>query len=102
MSSGAVGKIGRLIVEFVWKLNYRRWLPSLKYMGENVHLHGWIEVSEPENVSIGRGTSIHSAFIQGLGGITIGEYVHFGRNLSIYSANHRLRGQKPYPMTLWL
>ncbi len=79
------------------EVELRRWLPSLKYMGENVHLHGWIEVSELENVSIGRGTSIHSAFIQGLGGVTIGEYVHFGRNLSIYSANHRFEGAEAIP-----
>jgi maltose O-acetyltransferase len=97
MASGIVARIGKGILEFVWNLNYRTWRTNLKHCGENVKFHGWIEINDPQNVSIGDGTSIHSAFIQGAGGVTIGEHINFGQNLVIYSANHRFEGATALP-----
>lgn len=65
MSRNMITKIGKRILELVWGINYKRWKQSLKYFGDDIRLHGWIDISEPQNVSIGKGTSIHSAYIQG-------------------------------------
>lgn len=97
MPPGFAAGIGKRVMEFVWDMNYRTWKPRLKHFGKDVKLHGWIEVSDPQNVSIGDGTSLHSAYIQGTGGVTIGDYVHFGPNLTIYSANHRFEGADALP-----
>ena len=97
MASGFAAGIGKGVIEFIWNMNNKTWKPRLKHCGKDVKFHGWIEVSDPQNVSIGDGTSLHSAFIQGTGGVTIGEYVHFGHKLTIYSANHRFEGAEALP-----
>jgi len=97
MSQSFLSRAGKAIIEFVYELNYGTWKSKLKHVGDHVKFYGWIEISEPENVSIGEGVSIHSAYIQGAGGVNIGNYVHFGRNLSIYSANHRFEGGNALP-----
>ncbi len=97
MGSGLVSKLGRFVMESLWELNYRTWRGNLRHLGSGARFHGWIEISEPQHVSIGDGVSLHSAYIQGAGGVTIGDYVHFGRNLSIYSVNHRFEGGQAIP-----
>jgi acetyltransferase-like isoleucine patch superfamily enzyme len=89
--------IGGGLLRFVWNLQHKSFLGRLKHMGKSTSFHGWIEISSPECVSIGDGVSLHSAFIQGEGGVTIGDYVHFGKEIRIYSSNHRFEGGTALP-----
>jgi len=90
-------ELGRLIMKTIYNINIGTWRPRLKHCGKGVVFDGWVEVANPEMVSIGSGTAIHSAFIQGTGGVTIGKNCHFGRNLAIISANHNFENAKVLP-----
>ncbi|MCD6461488.1 MAG: acyltransferase [Thermoplasmata archaeon] len=56
------------------------------------------EISGAENASIGDNIHIQKGtFIQADGGLSIGNNVHVGRNLTIYTMNHRFEGAESLP-----
>jgi maltose O-acetyltransferase len=97
MGKGFIQGLGSALLRLAWSAQYKTFVPRLKHLGKGVGFHGWIEISHPENVSIGDGVSLHSAKIMGEGGVTIGAHVHFGPEIRIYSANHRFEGGTALP-----
>ncbi len=94
---GFADRIGKKVIRFVQKAQIGSFKSRLKHLGENVGLHGWIEISDPQNVEIKKGASLHDIFIQGTGGVSIGRYVHFGPHVSIYSSNHNFDNAEAIP-----
>ncbi|MBT1443002.1 acyltransferase [Shewanella sp. JM162201] len=60
---------------------------------------GGFEISGPaENFSIGKGSHIKSAtFIECSGGVSIGDYFHTGRGLTIFSTTHNWKSGEKLP-----
>lgn len=51
--------------------------------------YGMVRIDKPENFRIAKTSHIKSnTFIECSGGVTIGEYFHSGRGLTIFSSNH--------------
>jgi acetyltransferase-like isoleucine patch superfamily enzyme len=76
----------------------RRLMRRLGACGQGVGLHGRIVIHSPKNVAIGDNVHIgDNAWIQGNGGLKIGDSCHISRNFTLYTANHRYRGTRlPY------
>ena len=67
---------------------------------ETVFLYGRISVAHPENCRLGHHVSIHDAEWNAEGGISIGNHVHFGADVSILTVSHNYEGQSiPYDST---
>lgn len=70
-------------------------LPGLVYWP----VHKNSEVTHPKNIFVGINTNAGTrpgCYLQGNGGIWIGNYVHFASNIGIISANHNLYNQKEH------
>ena len=76
----------------------RRIMLRLGACGKGVRLHGRIIIHCPKNVEIGDNVHIgDNAWIQGDGGLRIGDNCHISRNLTLYTINHRYEGTRlPY------
>ncbi len=80
------------------------WLTQQRYLRRfqcedpsTVTLKGDIDIRYPERCTIGKGVVVHEATWQAYGGITIGNYVHFGPRVSILTVNHNYEGDAiPY------
>lgn len=62
-------------------------------------VHKNSEVTHPNNIYVGINSNAGTrpgCYLQGNGGIWIGNYVHFASNIGIISANHRLYNQMQY------
>lgn len=68
-----------------------------------VQLHGQIRIVYPDRCVVGNHVSIHDADWNAMGGISIGNYVHFGPDVAILTASHNFEGTAiPYDDTLVL
>lgn len=80
-----------------------RWLPGawgvaaryvfykmlLKNLGKNVTIRDGVKIMFPERVSIEKNTGLNDGcFLDGAGGIQIGEYVRLGPRVEIMTSNH--------------
>jgi acetyltransferase-like isoleucine patch superfamily enzyme len=76
----------------------RRLMLRLGACGQGVYFGGRTVIHAPKNVVIGNNVSIgDNAWIQGNGGLTIGDNCHISRNFTLYTANHRYTGDRlPY------
>lgn len=69
-------------------------LNSLKKHGENTYLCGGVQISSPQNVSIGPHTWLgHRVHIDGSGGVDIGQGVIIARDTEIITSNHNFRSE---------
>jgi len=69
-----------------------------KACGPHTKIKGRISVSCPEKVEIGDHTSMNAGVVlSSEGGISIGSYVHFAGNITIYSENHSFNSAKCLP-----
>ena len=65
-----------------------------------VRLFGKVRISSPAKCKVGRCVGIHDAEWDARGGITIGDYVHFGERVTILTSSHNYEGEKiPYDKT---
>ena len=109
-------RIIREILRFVSRpmIWYVRWSIAQGYVLENrkllktlntkdpktVFLYGKISISHPGECKLGEHVSIHNAEWNAEGGITIGNYVHFGNDVAILTVSHNYEGQAiPYDST---
>lgn len=61
--------------------------------GRGVRFNGRVSVSKPAKMRIGDNVHINDgAYIRTEGGVEIGSNVHISRNFTLYSRNHRYRG----------
>jgi acetyltransferase-like isoleucine patch superfamily enzyme len=98
-------KILRKIVCFIYVFLCRLWNQQY-YQYPNISsdvvfaaaFPGVIRILSPQNCSIGKGTVINAgAVIHCAGGVVIGQYVHIGHGLSLYSTNHNYASDKSIP-----
>jgi len=62
-----------------------------------VCLYGNIVIAYPERCRLGRSVHIHDANWNAMGGITVGNHVHFGPRVTILTISHNYKGEKiPY------
>lgn len=65
---------------------------SARLIGEN------ISISHPEKMEMGEGSCLHdNSFLETRGGLSIGRYVHIGRNLNLFTSNHNYQSQESIP-----
>lgn len=74
---------------------------KFEHCGVGVHLNGFSSFVAPENIHIKDNVHIgDNCWLQGMGGIEIGEHTHISRNCAIFSASHEYNGQRlPYDET---
>ncbi len=83
-----------------------RWLPGgwgilaryviykvlLKHQGKWVTIRDGVKIMYPERVSIGDNSGINDGcFLEGTGGISIGNYVRLAPRVEIMTSNHRFK-----------
>ncbi|WP_439483849.1 acyltransferase [Cyclobacterium plantarum] len=75
---------------------------NLENTGINCHIEGYGRIYEKEKLYIGNHVSIgRNFFIRCRSNISIGDYTHISRNVTIHSANHNIHGDLlPYDHTL--
>lgn len=55
-------------------------------------------INLPERLSIGKGTVVNGyCYINAYGGVSIGQYCHIGKGLTIFSHNHNYKSEKSIP-----
>ena len=83
--------------------NIKHTLPNLKACGKGCYFHGAIRITSPHKLEIGDNVHISpGAHIDARGGVFIGNNVHIGGNLTIYSYSHNYEGDAlPYDDT-WI
>jgi maltose O-acetyltransferase len=65
---------------------------SVNLIGEN------ITITHPEKMTMGEGSCLHeNSFLETRGGLSIGRYVHIGRNLNVFTSNHNYRSEESIP-----
>lgn len=68
-------------------------LTNLKHCGNGIKFNGKVRIAFSQNVEIYNNVHINeNAFLNGLGGIIIGENTHIARNFLAYSSNHNYSG----------
>lgn len=74
---------------------------SLKYCGTGVHFHGQLKITFPENIELNDNVVIgNNAYLDGRGGIIIGENTHISRNFVVHSSSHNYKSKRlPYDCT---
>ncbi|MDN5871757.1 MAG: acyltransferase [Nitrococcus sp.] len=83
MVDGIPGRTG-------FRLRYALMRQLLKHLGEGTVLKRHLQIDIPETVSIGSHCALaQGTFIGGGGGVTIGDWVAFGPDVKVWSANHR-------------
>lgn len=73
-------------------------LPSVGKVGNDVRLHGHVDIRNPERLEIGDYVRIgNGCFFFCKGGLRIGKNTQISRNVTIYTANHDIKGNAiPY------
>lgn len=68
---------------------------KIKFVGQG---YGMVEIAKPQNFKIAPTSHLKSStFIECSGGVTIGEYFHTGRGLTIFSSNHKYDNDESIP-----
>ncbi|MGF1590399.1 MAG: acyltransferase [Pleurocapsa sp.] len=78
------------------------WLKNqLKHCGKGVHFQGSIKIICPEKVVLDDNVIIgNNSYLDGRGGITIGQNTHISRNFVVHSSSHDYQGScLPYDET---
>lgn len=75
-------------------MRYALLKPFIKQL-KTVWIHEGVTIHNPENVEIGRGTQLNEyVFINGIGGVHIGNHVLIGHGTTFFSAEHGLQGRE--------
>jgi maltose O-acetyltransferase len=78
---------------FVTRENNRYLMTKLKHCGQKVHFHGTITIVSPTKIEMHDNVHIgNNAYLDGRGGITIGENTHISRNFVVHSSSHDYQG----------
>ena len=68
-------------------------MTKLKSCGQGVHFHGKVTIIAPGNVSLEDNVHLgNNSYLDGRGGITIGENTHISRNFVVHSSSHDYEG----------
>jgi len=68
-------------------------MTKLKHCGKQVHFHGKVTIISPTNVVMEDNVHIgNNSYLDGRGGITIGENTHISRNFVVHSSSHDYLG----------
>lgn len=87
--SRQIARINSLIVAE----NNRYLMTKLQHCGEKVHFHGTVTIISPGNVKMQDNVHIgNNSYLDGRGGITIGENTHISRNFVVHSSSHDYLG----------
>lgn len=78
--------------------NNRYLMTKLQHCGKEVYFHGKVTIISPVNVRMYDNVHIgNNAYLDGRGGITIGENTHISRNFVVHSSSHDYQGSRlPY------
>ena len=88
-------KIWGLAMRAVWTLSNEYTKRLLCKCGKGVRIHGRLQITGPENVSLGDNIHINeNAYIRAEGGLSIGDHTHISRNLVLYTRNHNYEGDR--------
>ena len=73
-------------------------MTKLKFCGQGVHFHGKVTIIAPGNVSLSDNVHLgNNSYLDGRGGIIIGENTHISRNFVVHSSSHDYEGTRlPY------
>ncbi|MEL6494924.1 MAG: acyltransferase [Cyanobacteria bacterium J06623_7] len=73
-------------------------MTKLQSCGRGVHFHGRVKIIAPSKVNLANNVHLgNNAYLDGRGGITIGENTHISRNFVVHSASHDYQGTRlPY------
>ena len=84
------------------KIDFFKWL-RFNVLGGGIYwpIHRNSEVTHPQNIYVGINSNAGTrpgCYLQGNGGIWIGNYVHFASNIGIISGNHSLYNQMEHEL----
>lgn len=84
------------------KIDFYKWL-RFNVLGGGIYwpIHRNSEVTHPQNIYVGINSNAGTrpgCYLQGNGGIWIGNYVHFASNIGIISGNHSLYNQMEHEL----
>lgn len=93
-----IAQISRVVYGLLQEVEKDR-LRSRANIHDSVVFHGYnIVIRNPENVRIGEGSVFHGdTYLEALGGLTIGRYVHAAKGLTIFTANHNYQSTHSIP-----
>lgn len=83
------------------KIDFYKWLRFNVLGGGYWPVHRNSEVTHPQNIYVGINSNAGTrpgCYLQGNGGIWIGNYVHFASNIGIISGNHSLYNQMEHEL----
>lgn len=85
------------------KIDLYKWLRFNVLVGGGIYwpVHRNSEVTHPQNIYVGINSNAGTrpgCYLQGNGGIWIGNYVHFASNIGIISGNHSLYNQMEHEL----
>ncbi len=87
--SRQIAKLNNLMVAE----NNRYLMTKLKHCGEKVHFHGTVTIISPTNVAMQDNVHLgNNSYLDGRGGIIIGENTHISRNFVVHSSSHDYLG----------
>lgn len=93
-------KISR-VENLILKARNLKLMANLQHCGEGVRLNERVTIVAPENIKIDDNVHIgNNAYLDGRGGIVIGENTHISRNFVVHSSSHNYQGFRlPYDDT---
>jgi len=73
-------------------------LYTINYRGKNCRIHGFVQIVAPDRLRLGDHVRIgKGCFLFCKGGLTIGDNTQISKHVTIYTANHDIRGHAiPY------
>jgi maltose O-acetyltransferase len=78
---------------FIEQENNRYLMSKLQHCGKQVYFHGKVTIIAPANVKMFDNVHIgNNSYLDGRGGITIGENTHISRNFVVHSSSHDSQG----------
>ena len=73
--------------------NNRYLMTKLQSCGEQVHFHGKVTIVAAPKIKLGNNVHLgNNAYLDGRGGITIGDNTHISRNFVVHSSSHDYLG----------
>lgn len=90
--------LGRPASRFADAQNTRILLKRLAQLGPGIHVNGPIRIDRPETARFGTGVSINEGlYVRGGGKLTVGDHVHFGKDVRIILENHNFETPEYLP-----
>lgn len=91
----SISKIADWINDTAMTGDNLRIMSKLKSCGIRVHFHGKITIVSPENIELNDNVIIgNNAYLDGRGGIKIGDNTHISRNFVVHSSSHQYQGTR--------